>query len=414
MCVFCIMMLNVNLEKAYEKLELNTILTDFFNKYYVSRGFEKKIDDWAKNFEEGTHKVLYAGHIGSGKTTELRYIQRYLIKKGFLVPFIFISDTFISKKSLNYNDFLLLLLKKMYEVSADNNLSVEPEIEKEIVYLLNEIFIHDEKSKTLKKELDIEKLFKLQTKILSIDDTRKDKIAKKMKKSSKNIIKILNDIVKKIETETQKKLVIIVDDLEKISDEKTLPIFLREHNKDFTSLNCNVISTIAPSIFYDTQLTQNLSVFDMMYFLPLFEVIKKNGKINNLEVSKFIEVVRKRKISDKTISDEIIKQCAIKSGGHITEFLRILQSCIVKTHIAKKKTVSKNVLEQVLKDTERYYQKIIPKKSYPTLLNISRTKKIKNTKDSWDLLMNQFVFEYGTGDKRWWDLNPIIKNIVQK
>ena len=113
------------------------------------------------------------------------------------------------------------------------------------------------------------------------------------------------------------------------------------------------------------------------------------------------------------IPAEIVQDSAQRSGGLVTDFLRMLGVSCLKAKRDKLKTVNINASNAAFNELTQSYKVSIPESSYDKLILIHKTKNAANDEDFRNLLFWLAVLEYKEGDETWYDLHPALEFLLR-
>ena len=411
-------------EEAYQSLELDVDTTEnFIEKYYVNRNSMRN-EDLFTHLELAprisTKKFIFGGPRGSGKTTELYKILYELRKKDFFVVMLRIDkDNVFSNNEFHYGELLYAIIKKITDAAKRDKIKIKNNNK-----LKNELdsLLHEFSGKTKTSEIKTtESSFGLFAEVLSRlkieflkNNHKKTEFIKKTNELVSDIITLTNQLIESIANE-KKEIVIMIDDLEKIHNMNPLKDFLINRGQELAALKCKIVITLPQEIYHvitSARLPQN---FHQPISLSLPEIKNREGVKNTEKIEKFIEVVRKRKISDKIISDEIIKQCAIKSGGYILDFRNMLQTCCAKATSQKKDEITSEILNETINDFTLQYMNGLKKKDFKRLKEIHEKKALIDELEDSEYQETLRVLEYvDTKGDKWFDVHPLIIDEIYK
>lgn len=402
------------LENAFRSLNLEATAKDFFNNYYVSRK-DSPVNS-LKNDIMNTNaiaKVLFSGHRGSGKTTELYNLQNMLEKEGFLVVFVAATKD-MNVSDLYYTDVLLTLIKNSIEfVSAKIKLSKKQS--KKLEELLKQL------AGELVKEDIIEKKTQFSLKYITDwvgvffnrDRTTRQTIRLKADSLVHELITTFNSMISSIEEASGRKIVIIVDDLEKVTDEGRMIDILLKHSNVIRLLNCHIVLTVPPSISYSPSARQISQTYGITPFLPPFKVHNKDGTYNIDQISQMETIIRKR-VSISLIASQLVQDTAKQSGGLLTDFIRILKVSFNKAYNIGENYVNDSVLNEAFNNLIDEYDKIVSSDDYEILIEVHRKKDVDNKDAKFrDLLFNLIILQYYERGMSWYDLHPAVEQLLK-
>lgn len=403
-----------NFKDAYNLIDLDSHAEKFHEKYYVERKLNQSSDLFNLiTITQNPAKILFGGHRGSGKTTELHHLQNLLNKTDFIVLFVAARDDGLDRADLYYTDILLAILKKTVDLLSDRKLKLKKSTLDKLTSLLEELSGERKikKEKIKKRNISFGGFFYKIGGFLESDVSTKEEFRKNATSLVQEIIDTFNELIEEIEKTLNKKVVVIVDDLEKVTDEEKLSDFILGYSRTVMELNCNLILTIPHSLFYSPKLMQVTRTYDFTYSLPLFEVVTKEGKENKDQIC-FLEEIIKKKVSLELISLEMINKAALFSGGLITDFLRMLKNSCLKSISQHKETLEQSVLEESFLELIEDYRSSVQSEHIVMLKEINKTKHANINDDFRMFLYNLTVLEYKNLSIKWYDLHPAVKQII--
>jgi len=100
--------------QAFDPSPLEANETDLYVDLDTVRGSDEPVNKLAQTIKlsESTTTQLFAGHIGSGKSTELRLLQKQLQDDGYFVVFCQILED-IDERDADFPDVLLSMMCQM-------------------------------------------------------------------------------------------------------------------------------------------------------------------------------------------------------------------------------------------------------------------------------------------------------------
>ena len=400
------------LSETYDNLTMDSKQEYFFTNLYVPRDLpeiSQLLFQLESKIKEHT-RILFTGHRGSGKTSELRRLKYELEKKDFFVVYVSTIDD-LRLSDINYIDIFLMVIKKTIEqIDNDGSLKIDgddlSEVEKLIEILSGNLTIEDIKTK--KVGFGLTGILSMITAHLSSGFETREKYRKGFEEVIDEIINLYNYIISVIEKQTSRKVVIVVDDLEKTPDRKQILEVLDGQSKVISKLCCHFILTLPTYIVYSTDARQVNLDFCSTYFLPIYEVKTKSGTLNSPEILKMIEIAKKR-IINNCVNVATLEDCAIMSGGLMHDFLRLLANSCSIANSKKENKVSHAHLLTSFKSLSQDAKIGLDAKYVEILKDIHKTKEIKITSDIKDLIYNLAILHYKSVDgDYWYDVHPAV------
>jgi uncharacterized protein YbcI len=248
----------------------------------------------------------------------------------------------------------------------------------------------------------------------SRDRTTRQTVRLKADSLVNEIVKTFNSTVSSIENASGKRIVIILDDLEKVTDESRMIDILLKHSNVIRGLNCHIVLTVPPSIFYSPLSRQIGQTYGITYFLPPFQVRNKDGTYNVSEINLMQKIIDKR-ISGDLLTADLLQNTAKRSGGIIIDFMRMLKLSLGKTYDRGESHVTESNLNEAFNSLVDDFDKIISPDEYELLAIIHHEKepRSKNAKFR-ELLFNLIVLEYNERGTSWYGLHPAVEQLLKK
>jgi hypothetical protein len=269
--------------------------------------------------------------------------------------------------------------------------------------------------------------FKLQR-----ESETREEVRKKFEKKIDDLISKLNEIAAIIADAAKKPVLVIIDDLDKIS-KPDLALSIYSHNLNtLIAPQFSIIYTLPIAFYRDYDVMGSLeSVLpEPVLLMPVLKLVPKDQRrsISADFTSPAIETLHKainRRLPDEfkqIIEPEIARQIVFMSGGVLRELIRIVYRCL---EVAKKKAyqdpaltslkIDLVIFTEAIRKIRLEFQPAIGQPSYEILTTTYRE---FNPVDPGDpeflkLLHRLYILEY-QNDDMWYDLHPIIENLLRR
>ena len=409
---------------------------------------------------------LFTGHIGCGKSTELLRLKVELEEAGFHVVY-FESSQDLEMGDVDIADVMLAIARRVCENLEELALA-EP---KNLKGLLNAV------SKLLMTEIEVsgeakipglgkisgstEGKFSAEAGIPGFGEIKaneKDgvslvalgigKITARAKDSpelrsklreylgprTKGILDAINEellqpAIEKLKKVGKKGLVVIVDNLDRLESSQKAwgrpqPEYLFvDRGEQLRQLKCHVVYTIPLALRFSndiTRLTQRFMVNPKV--LPMVPIQQRDGSphLEGMYLIKQMVLARAYPflppeqrldlITEVFDSDETLERLCIICGGHVRELLMLLYDWIKKE---RKLPLSRPVLENVIKSRCNQMTLAITDDEWKLLHQVARCKQVRGDQDYRSLVHSRFVYEYCDSEGSWFDINPILAEVMQ-
>ncbi|MCP4347593.1 MAG: hypothetical protein GY795_18975 [Desulfobacterales bacterium] len=284
-------------------------------------------------------KALVAGHIGVGKSTELLNMEDEL-ETDYFVMYLSVS-TEIGSHNSNSLTVLIMLLYKIIKTWGEQTVYIPPKIIKNIVNVLKQLTIkHEGRELFTFREIDIHNYNQLisyleqilnQITLLFIP-----RFALRTADISDLVI-VTEIIIKEMEKKTGKPLLIIIDDLDKITDDDAALDFFMLHSKAWLRLPCAIIATLPFDMYFHERIHEiELLWGDINILDPLDVPLEDSENSGDFSFNFYSELLREIGAT-KLFPPNAVKRLAINSGGIIRDFIRLCAGVIHITLNTEKK-----------------------------------------------------------------------------
>ncbi|CAA6804817.1 MAG: Unknown protein [uncultured Thiotrichaceae bacterium] len=412
-----------NIDDTYRNCDPEQPLTADDERYVdlaESRGTPQIARSITRNISRSNNdtylQLLFTGHRGSGKTTELFRLKRELENHKFFTIYLDIEET-IDLGSLSYLDVLIAIAKQVQISLHEADMPISEVLLDSIATWFAERIIvddtqtaHEAKIST-KAEAGIKipffKLFADLTANIKAASSRRETIRINLKREISVFIQKLNTLIgearQTVQNNNYKDLVIIVDGLEKMHYELNeegqsshSELFVR-HAEQLRSPACHIIYTVPVSLAYN----QNLGAdFDDIKVLPMV-------KTNERGIQQLVNVVEQRvDIGAVFETRELLEELARTSGGVVRDLMRLIR---MSTDTDSEK-ISQKEISDAINTLKKQYDRLIRNDDIENFKQIVQTRRVQADESFSRLLNLRLILEYENGE-RWASLHPVIHEI---
>jgi Cdc6-like AAA superfamily ATPase len=379
--------------------------------------------------------LFVAGQSGTGKTTALNFLEDEEISKSFTVKVINFRDLV----DLSDVDIIDLLLMIGFELVKGNSLENRYYEKLEEIRKVHKGVLKSEETTTGDKKgtagaeasvgakggfLDI---LKLKAKFFAsyrLEQSYRKEARLAFELNKPELLRTINELIEDYNGEAAggKKLLLIIDDLDKLKDAQQIrSVFI---DNRFYLLELKAKKVIAIPV----HLTTENEIISLDVDIPSFSLrLKTNPKeeLDPEEERKIIsknegllkEIVRKR-IAENTdlIDDDAIAEAAGCSGGILRQYIQLLNMATVEVRRLKGKKVTKNDIDNACQTMRKTFER-------PIIVSAKKIRYLKNIMDkhipeaddpdeSISALIGNQIIAYSNG-ATWYDVNPLIKETVR-
>lgn len=387
-----------------------------------SRGTRQIAKSIARNIARSEHnaqiKLLFTGHRGSGKTTELLRLQKELEENSFFTIYMD-TEELLDLVSLSYLDVLVAIAKQVQANLDASGMPLAEDLLNSIASWFAECIVEETQDAEMQGCVDTEakagsripffaELFARVTASFKAGSSRRETIRQNLGREISVFMDRLNLLISTARETVRQKgfadLVLIVDGMEKMHYDLSKEgvsthseLFIR-HAEQLRSPQCHIIYTVPVSLAYN----QNLGAdFDAVYVLPM---VKNDAQ----GISKLIEIVQQRVETELVFSaPELVECLARASGGAVRDLMRLVR---MATETDSERIAAADV-EYAVSTLRKEYDRLIRHEDIASLRRIQKDRRSQGgDEDAARLLNLRIVLEYQNGD-RWADIHPVVRQI---
>lgn len=399
--------------------------------YYIDR--EKNPTNRLKNFllsdPVKNDKILFAGHRGCGKSTELNKLSEDIDLNRDLFIVHYSVEKVLDPLDIDYIDILFSLEAMIYQLARTMNITLRDDLLKLISEFwrgrTSEVgFIEREPERTTEEVLDsfYKGLVSSQGK-LRIEPSTREFIRKSMAQRVSNIIEHINLLSTTICLESKKSNILaIIDGLDK-PDLRIAQELFYNRATSITQPPCKIIYTIPIALLYQSEFRSIERNFHGKFILPNIKIHDKTGKLYEKGYETLKSLVKKR-ISSELIEEESLEMLISKSGGVLREITLLVRTACDIAKSQGKGGIDFASSKEAISEIRNDYRKSLRKEHYQELIKLHQTKDIREIHTKLpkenieslvllELLHNLSVLEY-SNDEDWWDIHPIVLDLIKE
>lgn len=370
--------------------------------------------------------ILFTGHRGCGKTTELKRIQSQW-EQEYLVIFINVNEE-LDINDVSYTDLYLLIIKQVESELRNLGISFNEQLLEDFESWFKETT--QETEATVEKSIgvsasieggtEIPFLAKLWTKLLSQirgSHTQRKIIRETLEKSVSSlktkINRLLDDGTGKLSQEYPKGLLIILDTLDRVPPQVGTHLFF-DYATQLQELDCTIIYTVPIAVVYSAKhLSNTFGSPNIVPSVNIYEFAPQQVHLSYAQqgVAAIASLIERRvEIEAVFESREQVLELAKASGGHVRQLMTMMQSACLKADGHKHTKITAEDVDSAIKQEQFNFERSIPDQYYPILAQVCLNKTINKNEDSQVMLFSTSVLEYN-GKERWNYVNSLVKRI---
>lgn len=421
-------------------------------KYYIDfssvRGGEiiKKLKQKITFFSpDAPTCVLFTGHIGCGKSTELMRLRTELEQEGFHVVY-FESSEDLEMTDVDISDVLLAIARRVSQ-SLDKITLEEPSRLKGLLQGAWKVLNSEVTGFKLKppEMPGVPKLgdigitsendkFSLAFGIGEIttraksDATLREKLNQFLGPQKTQLLEAINQellepAIASLKQQGKKGLVVIVDNLDRL-DSRQKPFgrpqqeyLFVDQGEYLTKLNCHLVYTMPLALKFSNDYGNLTQRFEEPRVLPMVPVQLRDGSECDAGMELLRQMIlarafpdldeqqRLNNITEIFDSPKTLDRLCRVSGGHVRDLLRLLNTWIMEE---MELPLSGKTLEAVVRARRNEMTMPISDDEWELLRQVRQRKKVSGDQGYQTLIRSRLVFEYRDSGESWFDINPIL------
>jgi hypothetical protein len=353
------------LKEAYNIFD-PTPLEESNEPFYIQRG--ENLVKLFSTFDQTPIKVLFSGHRGSGKTTELNYTAKALATK-YTVLNLKVGK-YLESKKFDFPDILKAILGAAGGFSS------------------------------LRKAMKM-----IAEGVISFYGFPVN-ISENMRRN--DYLSALNNVVKTLQKKTGKNVLLLIDDLDKFTSR--VENVLLEEGQAFNEIACSLVLTVPITLFYSPMINRITDWFPHTEILPNIQAFDKDGKIFQPGTNVLKELVLRR-MDPALITGKALERAVVYSGGVFRYLVKLIQDSSFSALMAKENKISGEHIDGSITRMRSEFGRIIGLDDYDTLKKIHKQKNLTNIHKDVRFIANDIVLEY-QNKTRWVDIHPIVIDLL--
>mgnify|MGYP002785156781 CR=1 FL=1 len=383
--------------------------------------------------------VLFTGHIGCGKSTELLRLKAELEEEGFYVVY-FESSEDLEMADVDIGDVMLAIAKRVSESLEKSNLSPQAKgfralLDSTMKVLLTEIDVKA-KAKLPGLEAGISSSGEMSlsagiaelTVVAKNDQGLRERLNQFLGPQKNKLVEAINKellepAIAQLKQKGQKGLVVIVDNLDRVDNRaksfgRPQQEYLFIDQSDcLTHLNCHVVYTMPLALKFSNEYGMLTQRYEEPKVLPMVPVQFRDGSLCEEGLALLRQMVlaralptlseqeRLEKITDVFDHPDTLDRLCCISGGHVRDLLRLLNDWIKK---GRQLPLTAATLEEVIRARRNEMVLPVSDEEWELIRQVQQRKKVSGDQGYQTLIRSRLVFEYRDRGESWFDVNPIL------
>lgn len=280
--------------------------------------------------EDDAAKFLMAGHVGGGKTTELRKLEQRLVSQ-YEVIWVD-ADSALDKYNIGYAEVVVLIGIKILERVTQGGWNLADRLQRELINSLRTVVYQDRV--TGGGEIQLPKLFQDAGVVLKVGFQHDATKTLNIRPALSEIIERVNAIIRAAEAQREQRLVVVVDGLDRRDFGIALEMF---SSSLLTELECHIVYSIPIALRYAPAFRQPMERFQKCLDLvnpPVFKCdnsTRPTREPNKVGRHVLATVIEKRLAKlgedyETLFNPDALDLICEKSGGVMRDLIRLART----------------------------------------------------------------------------------------
>ncbi len=364
-------------------------------------------------------KLLFTGHVGSGKSTELNKLATRLENQFFIVNLDVRQSLNLS--DLTYVDILLGLTTALFRRATEEKVlkkapaRIAADVWEDVGLFIEKTIFGPAYLPDLKSKISFSTKVNLlaaefEAKFSQESSTRED-VRKRMESRVAELVSKLDFITRQVRDQYKRPVLFFVENTDKPDLERARRLFVN-HTHTLTNFQAAVIYTFPVGLRYSSDFTLIKDHFDQDFVLPNIKVSERDGSVDDRGVGRLREAVEKR--ADLDLFDpEALDVMVRASGGLIRTLIRLIQSSAVYALSDEHERITPGSARAAIAEEKADYIAALSADDYEILAARMRDRELSSDEGVQRLLQSRALMEYANGAP-WCDVHPVIRDLVKE
>lgn len=395
-----------------------------------ARGSQNTLRRLARNFGLNIEKnrltppqqmhMLFFGHVGSGKTTELRHYARELHGPERLFVVEVNIANHLDRNDLQYAETLILMARTLLERLAKDGVGINDARLEPLKKWFDERVLIDDSTREflLETKAGVENklpvvpyllnLFARVTTAFKINTTHKEQLRSVIRNTFVQLADLFNALLRDAENQLREhglgqRILFIIDGTDKLRGEDTIKFFVHDVEQ-LLAIRTLALYTAPLSLKYEGSGVLRLNA-DVM--LPMIKPEERDGTPCEVGLAALRDILLHRADRALFASEAEISSLAESSGGHPRELLRLLKLCC---EFADDDLIDAKTVDLAIRQLASEYRRFLEPDDYKLLQQMDTSNVHAGNDDrTRKLLYNLALIEYNDGS--WRRCHPVVRTL---
>lgn len=400
-------------------------LDDEYLRFYVDRGSPARkdiaslLDSNDLKFGQPV-KLLFTGHAGSGKSTELNRLCVDLNDRYFVVKVS--TSSIVQPTDLTAVDVVLIAAMALFRAATDQQVVSRAPAERlsdlwqgMAEFVRQRIFgklPYREPGEGLELGAKVSALiFEFETKYKT-EVASRDQIRERMKDRLSEVFERVNALVAFVRVTTGRPVVLVFDDTDKPDRERARRLFF-DNATTLRSFESSVIYTFNIALWYEREFTRHREQYGQRILLPNISLRHRNGSRNEAGWTLMREILHRR-MHPMMATDDATEALIGASGGLVRTLIGLTQFSAVNAVGRGARRIEAQDVQRAVVELRNDFIAALSTPDYELLAARRADKRLSNNSGVQDLLQSLALLQYEEDGQAWCDVHPVVEELLQE
>jgi hypothetical protein len=406
------------LPEAYRLLDpLRPLEGEWLDRFYAERpeaaSIQPLLDELLLDDREDD-KTPFTGHRGSGKTTELARLERALASSHIVVRMD--VEGLLNLGDVDYADLLVVMGLQVYRQAHRSGARLGQDKLEGLRFWYRTHVLEEDERPVLERTVETELSLGIAsiTASLRTNTPRRQHVRAEAQANLADLLARLNDLLDELRRKTGKRILTIVDGLDKMFDlGQVRALFLHGANA-LLEPRCRVVYTVPIALYYTNDFQQVRLSFPRHFALPNIKVWERDGSPCP-EGRQALEEALFRRMDPALLTPEAAERLVELSGGLLKELISLARFSVLRARRPRgdRGPVMPDDVEYATRQVRNTYRALLTDEQYRELGRIAQGGEFINSALAQELLHNLSLLEYN-GEGAWWAVHPIVRPLLEE
>ncbi|HNS02960.1 MAG TPA: hypothetical protein PKM78_11335 [Anaerolineae bacterium] len=409
----------INLAQVVEYFDPKEILRgQHLRHWFVQRtGTPRQRLRIALQTQRDPQKILFVGHRGAGKSTELNKLAEEIQDSFHIIGFDALTVT--GRSTMRYEDLMLALSTQVTRQCIDQGLIGRPASEplREGWQSLADWWRRTVAGFSLGTPGEVETMASLSTLLGEIEigvsqsAFTRDQLNAFVDREMPELVRRLNWVIGQAQQHLNpKRLLLVVEGLDKVDLEAARHIF-RDHAPTITALQAVMIYTFPLALRYSDDYQIVRRSFDRDVYLPNFPLRHPDGAEDEQDRDLVGQIALNR-MEASLVDEAALQHMAVASGGIPAELVKLVNNAALYALERNGDAIGMNDARNAVRDLRRELAANLTLAEWRLLKTRHGDRKLSNEPEVQQLLYKGALIEY-SNDVQWCDVQPALWSLLE-